>query len=246
MPELDKHPAIASILCLLCWPAGVGLAQHLLHPRQVEPIAERSSVSTTLLRRIFGGTKKKRFGKPREAIDLASEYKQLLTRILVSSMPPVDRYIALSIAHNNHGLFHYSYEDWRLKRINKILELYGIEFFENKTVLELGGGHGDIGAFFADLGARVLCLDGRAQNVNFARLKHRNIHNFQCRQFDLETDFSEFGKFDLIINFGLIYHLKNVNKHLECCFRMSDDILIESVFATRSIRKRLNFAQMPT
>ena len=58
--------------------------------------------------------------------------------------------------------------------------MYGIDYFKNKNVLELGGGHGEIGAFFAELGANVLCLDGREQNVNFANLKHRKLNNFKC------------------------------------------------------------------
>ena len=37
----------------------------------------------------------------------------------------------------------------------------GFDFFKGKKILELGAGHGDIGAFFAELGADVLCLDGR-------------------------------------------------------------------------------------
>ena len=48
-------------------------------------------------------------------------------------------------------------------------------------------------------------------------------------QFNLEKNFTEFGRFDLIINFGLIYHLKNVDEHLNCCFKVSDDIFLETV-----------------
>ena len=144
-------------------------------------------------------------------------------------LSPIDRHVFLSGIYINSGLFHYSYEEWRIKRINKILEVYGIDYFINKNVLELGSGHGDIGAFFAELGANVLCLDGRAQNVNFARLKHRKVNNFKCLQFNLENDFTEFGRFDLIINFGLIYHLINVDAHLNRCFQMADEIFLETV-----------------
>jgi 2-polyprenyl-3-methyl-5-hydroxy-6-metoxy-1,4-benzoquinol methylase len=144
-------------------------------------------------------------------------------------LSPVDQHVFLSSLYNEAGLFHPSYEDWRIKRVNKILELYGIDYFEGKNLLELGGGHGEIGAFFAELGANVLCLEGRMQNVNYASLKHRKVANFKCKHFNLEHDFSEFGRFDLIINFGLLYHLQKVDEHLNCCFRMSDDILFESV-----------------
>jgi SAM-dependent methyltransferase len=145
-------------------------------------------------------------------------------------LSPITRHVYLSaFFRKTGGLFEPYYEDWRIKRINKILELYGIDYFKNKNVLELGSGHGDIGAFFAELGANVLSLEGRIQNINYATLKHRKIENFKCIQFDLENDFSNYGKFDLIINLGLLYHLKNVDGHLNCCFKMSDDILLETV-----------------
>lgn len=142
---------------------------------------------------------------------------------------PIDRYIALGSFYNREGLFLERYDEWRIKRISKILEIYGADFFKDKTILELGSGLGDIGAFFAELGATVVCLDGRIQNVRFATLKHRNIPNFKCLHFNLEHDFSEFGRFDCILNFGLLYHLKNVESHLACCFKMSDDVVLETV-----------------
>jgi len=142
---------------------------------------------------------------------------------------PITRHIMLSYALNNEGLFHISYDEWKVKRINKILELYDIDWFKGKKILELGGGHGDIGAFLANLGADVLTLDGRRKNVNFAKLKHRKFDNYKCIQFNLENDFSEFGTFDLTINFGLLYHLKNVDEHLNCCFKTSKEILFETV-----------------
>ena len=146
-----------------------------------------------------------------------------------SPLSPIDNHVFLSGVYNRSGLFNYSYEEWRIKRINKVLEMYGIDYFKYKNVLELGGGHGEIGAFFAELGANVLCLDGREQNVNFANLKYRKLNNFKSLQFNLENDFSEFGRFDLIINFGLLYHLTNVDAHLNCCFKMSDEIVLETV-----------------
>ena len=169
---------------------------------------------------------------------LRIQKKRMLKRIDAQlqnvDLSPIDRYILLSAFYNSGGLFHFSYEEWTIKRITKILELYGIDFFKDKNILELGGGHGDIGAFFAELGAKVLCLDGRIQNVNFSNLKHRKIKNLKCQLFNLENNFSQFGRFDLIFNFGLLYHLKNVDEHLNCCFKMSDDILFETVVCDSS------------
>jgi len=144
-------------------------------------------------------------------------------------LSPIERHILWSYSFSNDGLFHCNYDDWKVKRINKILDLYDIEWFKGKKILELGSGHGDIGAFLAALGADVMALDGRRKNVNFAKLKHRNVENLKCLSCNLEQDFSQFGKFDLVINFGLLYHLKNAEKHLECCFKAADEILFETV-----------------
>jgi 2-polyprenyl-3-methyl-5-hydroxy-6-metoxy-1,4-benzoquinol methylase len=150
-------------------------------------------------------------------------------KTLQASLSPIDKYVVFSGLTNQDGLFHPSYEGWRIRRLNKMLEIYGIDFFKGKRIIEVGAGHGDIGAFFADLGADVLCLDGRIQNVNFARLKHRKVPGLRFETFNLEKDFSELGRFDLLIDFGLIYHLKNVDEHLDCCFAMADDIVLETV-----------------
>ena len=149
--------------------------------------------------------------------------------LLECSLSPIDKYVVYSNITSKKGLFHPSYEEWRVRRFNKLLEIYGIDYFKGKRILELGCGHGDIGAFLADLGAEVLCLDGRIQNINLAKLKHRRIGNIKFMQFNLENDFSHFGKFELIVDFGLIYHLRNVEKHLESCFAVSEDIVVETV-----------------
>lgn len=141
----------------------------------------------------------------------------------------LDKHLVYSGLINEAGLFHPSYAGWREKRLGKILEIYGADYFKGRKVLELGAGHGDLGASLAKLGADVLCLDGRLQNVSFARLKHRKVAGVRFEEFNLENDFSGFGRFDLIVDFGLLYHLRNVDAHLRCCFSVADDMLIESV-----------------
>jgi SAM-dependent methyltransferase len=167
----------------------------------------------------------------------ASRTTQISNRVdleRLECLSPIDRYVVCSGIFNNQALFDPVYEDWRIKRLNKMLEIYGIDYFKGRKILELGGGHGDIGAFFAELGADVLSLDGRIQNVNFARLKHLKVANLRFAQFNLEHNFSSFGRFDLIINFGLLYHLKDVENHLKCCFSVADDIILETVVCDSS------------
>lgn len=148
---------------------------------------------------------------------------------LSPSLAPIDRHIALSARAADRGLFDKTYDLWRVRRIDKMLEIYGIDHFKGLRVLELGCGHGEIGAFLADLGADVLGVDGRIQNINYARLRHRHLTGLRFELANLEEDFEKLGRFDLIVNFGLIYHLRGVDEHLRRCFASSDDIVLESV-----------------
>lgn len=145
-------------------------------------------------------------------------------------LSPIDRYLMSSYRQNRkaEGLFEPFFEFYIAARITKILAIYGLDFFPGKKVLELGAGLGDVGAVFAELGAEVLCLEGRVENVNFGTLKHRALKNITFKQFNLEEDFREFGRFDLIIHMGLLYHLRNVEDSLKCCFSMADELILET------------------
>ena len=149
--------------------------------------------------------------------------------VFPATLSPIDQYVALNVAMRNDALFEISYAYWRIKRLNKMLEIYGEDYFAGKRILELGSGLADIGAFFADLGAEVLCVEGRKETIRLARLKHRKVPRLRIEQHDLEQDFSHLGRFDLIIHFGLLYHIPDVAGHLKQCFAMSDEIILESV-----------------
>lgn len=160
-------------------------------------------------------------------VDQARDRTDLL--MLQAQLAPVDLHLAHVGMLRDRGLHDRTYLDWRARRIEKVLEIYGVEFFEGVRVLELGCGHADIGAFFADIGAEVLCVDGRIRNINHAKLRHRGVPRLAFECMDLERDFASLGRFDLILNFGLVYHLREVDAHLACCFGMADEIVLETV-----------------
>jgi SAM-dependent methyltransferase len=166
--------------------------------------------------------------KRRSVREVAGAVVSIERHLSAAPMTPVETYVHQSSVTSTDGLFHPSYVRWTVLRLTKILELYGVEYFPGRRVLELGSGHGDIGAFFADLGADVLCLDGRAKNVNLAKLKHRKVSGVTFERFDLEQDFRSFGRFDLVLDMGLLYHLEAVDSHLQCCFDVTDEIILET------------------
>jgi SAM-dependent methyltransferase len=117
--------------------------------------------------------------------------------------------------------------DWQKNRIKFILSKYGKDFFKGKSILELGPYNGYIGAYFQSLGANVLGVEGRQSNIDM--IKH-HYPELNVVQGDLDTPSWPYGKFDIIINFGLLYHLENYHKeHLLNCIRNCNLMFLESV-----------------
>ena len=117
--------------------------------------------------------------------------------------------------------------DWQQNRINFILSKYPKEFFKGKRILELGAYNGYIGAYFNALGAEVHCLEGRVENVVNIMNDYPNI---TAEVANLDTDEWMWGKWDIIINFGLYYHLEKFHKqHLINCLNNCDLMFFETV-----------------
>lgn len=119
------------------------------------------------------------------------------------------------------------YSDWQNNRINFILSKYPKEFFKGKRILELGAHNGYIGAYFSTLGAEVHCIEGREENVEYIK---RTYPMVSVEMTDLDVENWDFGKWDIIINFGLFYHLEKFHKeHLKNCINNCDLMFFESV-----------------
>lgn len=118
--------------------------------------------------------------------------------------------------------------DWQKNRIDFILNFYSPDFFKNKKILELGSCNGYIGNYFAEvLKSDVTSVEGREENVNKIKGDYPLL-KVEC--FNLDTDEWNFGKYDVIINFGLFYHLeKHHEKHLTNCINNCDLMFFESV-----------------
>lgn len=119
------------------------------------------------------------------------------------------------------------WETWQNNRINYVLSKYGKEFFEGKKILELGPFNGYIGAVFQSLGAEVKLIEGREKNVEGIKSIYPNL-DVECA--NLDTSDWNWGTFDIIINFGLFYHLEKFHKeHLTNCVNNCDLLFFESV-----------------
>ncbi|MCB0168767.1 MAG: class I SAM-dependent methyltransferase [Anaerolineae bacterium] len=78
---------------------------------------------------------------------------------------------------------------------------------EGKQVLDVGCGVGHLSQFFVERNCPVVCLDGRAENI--ASL-HQRFPDLPAHVVDVERDpLSQFGRFDIVFAYGLLYHLEN-------------------------------------
>jgi FkbM family methyltransferase len=86
-----------------------------------------------------------------------------------------------------------------LRRVSPFLGLH--------TALDAGAGVGFFSQTLIDCGLNVCGFDGRAENVAEAR---RRFPHIPFEQADLQDRrILELGKFDLVLCFGLLYHLEN-------------------------------------
>ena len=123
------------------------------------------------------------------------------------------------------------YLEWNHKRAKVIVDHFGHQFFYGKKVLDLGCGHGDMGAAFYRLGADVTCVDARNEHLKVASKKFPGIKVVKS---DLDKEWS-FNNFDLVLNLDLICHIKNFENHLRNACYSTSYIVVETAVCDSDI-----------
>lgn len=118
------------------------------------------------------------------------------------------------------------YENWRKTRIKKLVSILGHDFFKEAKILELGCGYGHVGKYF---------IDTYNSDVTFCEGSSRNEKGFKKLNpdkeliiLDQDKSYNLKKKFDLVIHWGVLYHLKNWKKDLRCCLKHSNLISLET------------------
>ena len=147
-----------------------------------------------------------------------SRFYKYFTSIIISILPMI------SIRNDDLLFSSIFYVNWRKKRLRKLFKIFDVN---NKKILELGAASGKIGQILSKFGAFVTIADARLNLLN--KCQKSNIKKIQVDN-DLIWH-SKFNnqKFDLIIHWGLLYHLKNWKKDLEQCVKKSKYICLETV-----------------
>jgi hypothetical protein len=121
-------------------------------------------------------------------------------------------------------MFQRHYINWRNARMNGVKKYILPEYFKSKTLLELGCGHADIGNMFYELGASVTSSDARKEHLETVQQKYPHIKTLRI---DADND-SITEKYDVILHWGLLYHLKEIEIHLEKVSHKCDVLLLET------------------
>ena len=121
----------------------------------------------------------------------------------------------------------YTYISSRERQLSLLFAGVSADSFAGKSVLELGCGHGHLGAELEKLGAVVTSVDGRPGNIRQVQKKFPGRPAFVCDA--CSPDLERFGHFDLAFAIGLLYHLPEPAVFLAACSRISDTLLLESV-----------------
>ena len=121
-----------------------------------------------------------------------------------------------------------NYDVWIQNRFNVIIKeinnIFGMNYLNSKTLLELGAGYGDFGYKFYELGMNVTCIEGRNENLSILKNKHPYFTSILG---DMDKIIIE-KKYDVILHCGLLYHMKNIEKNLENCLQNCDLFVLET------------------
>lgn len=116
--------------------------------------------------------------------------------------------------------------NWNHRRSKAIIDYYGYKLFLGKKVLDLGAGGGDIAASLARLGADVLCVDARQENLDTIKNKYPFINVLKL-DLDAEWPFTD-NQFDFVISLGLLCHIKNYDMHINNICSAAENIILET------------------
>jgi SAM-dependent methyltransferase len=115
---------------------------------------------------------------------------------------------------------------------------------EGKTVLDVGCGVGHLAQFFVRRNCKVTCVDGRPENVASLRQRYPGI---EAHVADVQRDpLGRFGTFDVVLCYGLLYHLEDPLGGLRNVASAVKDLLLLETVITDCSRPILTLVDEPS
>jgi hypothetical protein len=135
-----------------------------------------------------------------------------------------------------------NYREAQLSRLVNLFAHIDIERYRGMTVLEVGAGLGHIGDVFSKLGFDVTSTDGRPEHVEGMKARGRKAFVLDLDGGDVER---ELANYDLIISFGVLYHLAHPEPFLASCGKQARAMFLETGVcdATRPVVNYISEAQ---
>jgi 2-polyprenyl-3-methyl-5-hydroxy-6-metoxy-1,4-benzoquinol methylase len=120
----------------------------------------------------------------------------------------------------------YFYDTWTENRLNRIISLLGKEWFEKKSILELGACYGDIGKQFIELGSHLSFSDIRPQFLNHLSNAYPGTNIYSI---DQNQPYNLNQSFDLVLHLGVLYHIENWKEDIKNALNHTNMLILESI-----------------
>lgn len=121
-------------------------------------------------------------------------------------------------------MFVYHYPGWTASRMSGINKYIDPTFFQGKKMLEMGCGWAVNGNEFSKLGCDVTSCDVRQEHLEVARTMYSHLKFLLV---DGDDHIIPPG-FDIILHWGLLYHLYDVEAHVKAVSENCNYLLLES------------------
>lgn len=125
------------------------------------------------------------------------------------------------------GSYEYFSDEYYLsthkQRFYYLLNRFGPRYFKDKTVVELGGSIGILSNALSILGAIPTVYEGRLENIQKGMKKYPHL---KFVQYNLDDEDFTSAKYDIVLNFGVFYHILNFDKFIKSSYKIAGELLL--------------------
>ena len=111
---------------------------------------------------------------------------------------------------------------------------YFRSLIDKKDILEVGAGIGLFSEKIANQASSILTTEGRSRLVRVMKKRLINFHNVSVLKVDVENPkdiklLRRSGKYDLLLCYGLLYHLSNPAEFLRTFSPLTKNMILETI-----------------